>query len=61
MERQSFLRCEAALIRFGIEAVYRSQRLQHMPALIGKAVRNLRKLPPSVRQAVGQQGFNKLW
>jgi hypothetical protein len=48
VKRQPFLRRQAEILRFGIEAVYRAQRLQHVPAFIGKAVRDLRELPPSV-------------
>lgn len=60
VERQSFLRCEAEILRFSIKAVYGAQRLQHIPAFAGETLCNFRKLPPPVSEAVGQQGFNQL-
>jgi hypothetical protein len=35
MKLQPCLRRQAAILRFGVEAVYRAQRLQHIPALPG--------------------------
>src|SRR6202161_4592832 len=63
MKRQPFFRREAALFRFGVEAVYGTQRLQHIPAFFGEVRGNVYNLPPSMRQTVGQQNFDtrQLW
>ncbi len=58
MKRQPFFRREAALFRFGVEAVYGTQRLQHIPAFFGEVRGNVYNLPPSMRQTVGQKDFH---
>jgi len=40
---QPFLRCQTTLLRLSIKPVYRSQRLQHIQAFVGKALRDFRK------------------